>query len=92
MQMWSHRVTHFVIVELGNDISQRVTVKRPVAILLIFPKSDVIELDMTVEDAAKLVISAGLAYPPDTASGTDGNDVLELANKIAEAEETRSDS
>lgn len=33
--------------------------------LLFFPKSDVIELDMSVEDAAKLVISAGLVYPPD---------------------------
>jgi len=33
--------------------------------LLFFPKSDVIELDMTVEDAAKLVISAGLVYPSD---------------------------
>jgi uncharacterized membrane protein len=31
--------------------------------LLFFPKSDVIELDMSVEDAAKLVISAGLVYP-----------------------------
>ena len=31
--------------------------------LLFIPKSDVIELDMTVEDAAKLVISAGLVYP-----------------------------
>ncbi|SEO30263.1 Uncharacterized membrane protein [Salinihabitans flavidus] len=31
--------------------------------LLFFPKQDVIELDMTVEDAAKLVISAGLVYP-----------------------------
>jgi len=33
--------------------------------LLYFPKEDVIELDMTVEEAAKLVISAGLVYPPD---------------------------
>ncbi len=33
--------------------------------LLFVPKSDVIELDMTVEDAAKLVISAGLVYPND---------------------------
>lgn len=33
--------------------------------LLYFPKKDVIELDMSVEDAAKLVISAGLVYPPD---------------------------
>ncbi|WP_299404652.1 DUF502 domain-containing protein [uncultured Roseobacter sp.] len=31
--------------------------------LLFFPSKDIIELDMTVEDAAKLVISAGLVYP-----------------------------
>ena len=31
--------------------------------LLFFPKEDVVELDMTIEDAAKLVISAGLVYP-----------------------------
>ena len=31
--------------------------------LLLFPTKDVIELDMTVEDAAKFVISAGLVYP-----------------------------
>ncbi len=31
--------------------------------LLFFPTSDIIELDMSVEDAAKLVISAGLVYP-----------------------------
>ena len=31
--------------------------------LLYFPETDVIELDMSVEDAAKLVISAGLVYP-----------------------------
>ncbi|MEB8386143.1 DUF502 domain-containing protein [Rhodobacteraceae bacterium KMM 6894] len=31
--------------------------------LLFVPAEDVIELDMTVEDAAKLVISAGLVYP-----------------------------
>ena len=31
--------------------------------LLFFPAEDVIELDMTIEDAAKLVISAGLVYP-----------------------------
>lgn len=33
--------------------------------LLFFPREDVIELEMTVEDAAKLVISAGLVYPND---------------------------
>ena len=31
--------------------------------MLFFPKEDVIELEMAVEDAAKLVISAGLVYP-----------------------------
>ncbi|WP_323767320.1 DUF502 domain-containing protein [Marinovum sp.] len=31
--------------------------------LLFFPEEDVIELEMTVEQAAKLVISAGLVYP-----------------------------
>jgi uncharacterized membrane protein len=33
--------------------------------LLFVPKADIIELDMSVEDAAKLVISAGLVYPND---------------------------
>lgn len=32
--------------------------------LLFFPKKDIIELDMSIEEAAKLVISAGLVYPP----------------------------
>ena len=36
--------------------------------LLFFPKEDVIELDMTIEDAAKLVISAGLVYPGENSS------------------------
>ncbi len=31
--------------------------------LLFFPQEDVIRLDMSIEDAAKLVISAGLVYP-----------------------------
>ena len=31
--------------------------------LLFFPEDDVIKLDMSIEDAAKLVISAGLVYP-----------------------------
>ena len=31
--------------------------------LLFFPKEDIQELDMTIEEAAKLVISAGLVYP-----------------------------
>lgn len=33
--------------------------------LLFLPRSDIKELDMSVEDAAKLVISAGLVYPAD---------------------------
>lgn len=37
--------------------------------LLFFPSEDVIELDMSIEDAAKLVISAGLVYPPDRPGG-----------------------
>lgn len=35
--------------------------------LLFVPKGDIKELDMSVEDAAKLVISAGLVYPNDKA-------------------------
>ncbi len=35
--------------------------------LLFLPRQDVIELDMSVEDAAKLVISAGLVYPAEQA-------------------------
>ena len=34
--------------------------------LLFVPKADVQFLDMSVEDAAKLVISAGLVYPAGT--------------------------
>ncbi|MBW3242606.1 Transporter [Tritonibacter mobilis] len=44
--------------------------------LLYFPEEDVVELDMTVEDAAKLVISAGLVYP-------NGKDPVEIANAKA---------
>lgn len=35
--------------------------------LLLVPKSDVVMLDMTVEEAAKLIISAGLVTPPTVA-------------------------
>ena len=41
--------------------------------LLFIPKEDVIELDMSIEDAAKLVISAGLVYP----NGKDAKAALE---------------
>jgi len=40
--------------------------------LLFVPKRDLIMLDMTVEDAAKLVISAGLVYP-NTKAQQDGD-------------------
>ena len=37
----------------------------PTAGFLIFvPEADVILLDMKIDDAAKLIISAGLVYPP----------------------------
>jgi uncharacterized membrane protein len=39
--------------------------------LLFFPREDVIELDMSIEDAAKLVISAGLVYPGQKAPDQD---------------------
>jgi uncharacterized membrane protein len=32
--------------------------------LMFLPRKDVIELDLSIEDAAKLIISAGLVYPP----------------------------
>ncbi len=41
--------------------------------LLFFPEEDVIELDMSVEDAAKLVISAGLVYPNPDGKGKNGS-------------------
>ena len=43
--------------------------------LLFFPTKDVIELDMSIEDAAKLVISAGLVYP----NGQDAKAAVEAA-------------
>ncbi len=41
--------------------------------LLFFPEEDVIELEMGIEDAAKLVISAGLVYP----NGQDAKEAVE---------------
>jgi uncharacterized membrane protein len=48
--------------------------------LLFFPREDVIELDMSVEDAAKLVISAGLVYP----NGKDAKAAVEAQKEAAE--------
>ena len=42
--------------------------------LLFFPKADIVELDMSIEDAAKLVISAGLVYPPTKITNSKSSD------------------
>ena len=48
------------------------TTPNPTSGYLIYaPEEDLIFLDLTVEDAAKLVISAGLVYPPDRELGED---------------------
>ena len=46
--------------------------------LLLVPARDIIELDMSVEDAAKLVISAGLVYP-----GEKNAELPEAMDKLA---------
>ena len=54
--------------ETGSDLLSVFvpTTPNPTSGFLLFvPREDVIELDMSVEDAAKLVISAGLVYPPE---------------------------
>ncbi|GGE42749.1 DUF502 domain-containing protein [Actibacterium pelagium] len=48
--------------------------------LLFVPREDVIMLDMKVEDAAKLVISAGLVYP----NGKDGKSGQKVAKSLEE--------
>jgi len=66
----------FISTKAKGEIDQRVPVDEPVmsvflpttpnptsGFLLFVPSHSVIELDMSVEDAAKLVISAGLVYP-----------------------------
>lgn len=53
--------------------------------LLFLPRADVIELDISVEDAAKLVISAGLVYPS-------GMDVAETRPEVLELVDAARDS
>lgn len=63
-------------IDVENDIMSVFlpTTPNPTSGFLLFvPKSDVIELDMSVEDAAKLVISAGLVYPNDKDPSTANN-------------------
>lgn len=57
--------------------------------LLFVPTCDIKELDMSVEDAAKLVISAGLVYPGETADETQaphGDVAKMIANAKVEGE------
>ena len=54
--------------------------------LLFVPTEDVIELDMTVEEAAKLVISAGLVMPPPKAEKANGK---VKAVRLAKAKTTK---
>lgn len=49
--------------------------------LLFLPKRDVIELDMSVEDSAKLVISAGLVYPNAKALEDGDEPIADLRNR-----------
>ena len=52
--------------------------------LLFFPRRDVIELDMSVEDAAKLVISAGLVYPNGSGTSLGPDEVREKVEALRE--------
>ncbi len=68
-----------VAAKLGDDLVSVFlpTTPNPTSGFLLFlPRKDVIELDMTVEDAAKLIISAGLVYP-------NGKDTKEAAEALA---------
>ncbi len=58
--------------------------------LLFVPKKDVIELDMSVEDAAKLVISAGLVYPGGVIASDGPPDLVELMEE-AKAKDEKAD-
>ncbi len=49
--------------------------------LLFLPKRDIIELNMSVEDSAKLVISAGLVYPNARSVEDGGEPIADLRNR-----------
>ncbi|WP_093995465.1 DUF502 domain-containing protein [Octadecabacter ascidiaceicola] len=59
--------------------------------LLFFPTRDILELDMSVEDAAKLVISAGLVYPGEK-EGQLSESYTDLADKIAHTNKSDTDA
>ena len=48
--------------------------------LLFLPRRDLIELDLSIEDAAKLIISAGLVYPAGMEMDTQRADLAALTN------------
>ncbi len=50
--------------------------------LLFLPKSDVVPLEMKVEDAAKLIISAGLVYPNGTAETLPNSDIPAIPAEV----------
>ena len=57
--------------------------------LLFVPKKDVIELDMSVEDSAKLVISAGLVYPTGLPDPNGQQDLLKLVENVKAKEQQK---
>jgi uncharacterized membrane protein len=77
------------VAERAGDGDQLISVFVPTTpnptsgFLLFFPKSDIIELDMSIEDAAKLVISAGLVYPPSQLG--DAPDVVQIKDEKHES-------
>jgi uncharacterized membrane protein len=77
------------VAERAGDADQLISVFVPTTpnptsgFLLFFPKSDIIELDMSIEDAAKLVISAGLVYPPSQLG--DAPDVVQVKDEKNES-------
>ena len=54
--------------------------------LLFLPQSDVVPLDMKVEDAAKLIISAGLVYPAGTPDVVANSDIPAIPAEIRSKE------
>ena len=48
--------------------------------LMFLPRKDVIELDLSIEDAAKLIISAGLVYPPGVEAAESRTEAPALVN------------
>ena len=53
--------------------------------LLFFPREDVIELDMTIEEGAKMIISSGIVSPPDRRAPGDAG--VEQLKELADAPE-----